>query len=106
MADLTRTALDLAEQRHGSVPPPPATQKQPEAKSSLKAEAAPSFTPATLDRMEDAHPRPSGSSNAQPAIENIALAEPAATEPDLIQSAISASSATPAEPFIVQSPEL
>src|SRR6202142_316892 len=37
MADLTLTALDLAEQRHGSVPPPPATLKQPEAKLSPKA---------------------------------------------------------------------
>jgi len=106
MADLTLTALDLAEQRHGSVPPPP-LPKQPEAKPAPKpAGAATPLTPPPSGLEEDVRDRRFGSNNVEPAIENVGVAEPAATEPAPIQPITTSSSAMPPEPFTAQSPEL
>ena len=74
MADLTLTALDLAEQRHGSVPPPPPA-KQPVAKPAEKA--AQPATPAPPTSPQPAVPPPATS---QPATSNVPLANFAPSE--------------------------
>lgn len=77
MADLTVTALDLAEQRHGSVPPPPSA-KPPEkpaepAASATTSNAEPSMASSTMEAPPPAEPAPSESAppesaNAEPAV--------------------------------------
>lgn len=95
MADLTLTALDLAEQRHGSVPPPAPLTRRDEAKQPEKpAEAA---IPV---------PAPAPGSNASPAIESSPIKEPAPPEPAPTESVVSAPTAVPAEPLFVPPGEL
>lgn len=92
MADLTLTALDLAEQRYGFVPPPPSA-KPPE----KPAEPA---APATASTVQ---PAMAGIAPAESAMASVVPAEPAPPEPapaDLIppQSADTGAALIPAEP--------
>ena len=96
MADLTLTALDLAEQRHGSVPPRPLLPKQQEAKQPEKAPEA----------AMPASPETASSGSEQPAIESIPLTEPAPPEPAPTESATSALAAMPAELILAPPPEI
>ncbi len=84
MADLTLTALDLAEQRHGSIP----VQPQPEK----------SAQPAPVDANK-AH-------SAAAAAMNVAPAKPAPAAPLPLQSAVPATVVKPTEPLPVAPPEL
>ena len=95
MADLTLTALDLAEQRHGSVPPPPPAKQPQPGPPEKAAELATPAAPA----------------NAQPAMASIPVVEPAQSEPAPSEPAPSAAvnaepAVIPAEPFPPQQPEL
>ena len=88
MADLTLTALDLAEQRHGSVPPPPPA-RQPEAKPPEKAAQLATPAPPT---------------NVQLATPNIPPAELA--PPEAVPSANAEPAVVPSEPLLPQPVEL
>ena len=93
MADLTLTALDLAEQRHGSVPPPPPA-RQPE-----------------TEQLENAAPLapPPPPTNAQPTTPNIPLAEfapPEAAPSDAVPSTNAEPAVAPSEPLLPQPAEL
>ena len=93
MADLTLTALDLAEQRHGSVPPPPPA-RQPEAKPPEKAAQLATLTPPTNVQL------------ATPNIPPAELAPPEAAPPEPVPSANAEPAVVPSEPLLPQPVEL
>jgi len=84
MADLTLTALDLAEQRYGTVPPPPPV-KPPEQSAELAA--------------------PPTASNAQPAMAIVTSAEPAPAAPVPAEPAPVPDEPSAPQPLQLSSPE-
>ena len=105
MADLTLTALDLAEQRYGTVPPPPPV-KPPEQSAELAAPPTASNAQPAMAIVTSAEPAPAAPVPAEPAPAETAPLEFAAADRIPPQSADSGAAPVPDEPSAPQPPQL